>query len=187
MSCNVLTHNDYTVGWICALEVELAAAQAMLDEEHQNLPRVEQDTNTYTLGLIGQHNVVLACLPSGIPGTNAAATVATNLLRTFPRIRFNLLVGIEGGAPSSPDTDPRNDIRLGDVVVSNPGDAHGKLVPIWLSCSKSHIFTGGVMQYDFGKTIKDKKFICTGSSNKPPTTIGTAVTRLRARARQKAI
>ena len=28
------TNNDYTVGWICALEAELAASQAMLDEEH---------------------------------------------------------------------------------------------------------------------------------------------------------
>ena len=28
------TNNDYTVGWICALEAELAAFQAMLDEEH---------------------------------------------------------------------------------------------------------------------------------------------------------
>ena len=30
-------NNDYTVGWICALETELAASQAMLDEEHPDL------------------------------------------------------------------------------------------------------------------------------------------------------
>jgi hypothetical protein len=33
-----LTRKDYTVGWVCALPVELAAAQEMLDEEHQGLP-----------------------------------------------------------------------------------------------------------------------------------------------------
>ena len=76
------TNNDYTVGWICALDVELAASQAMLDEEHPDLPQGENDTNTYTLGRIGQHNVVLACLPSGTAGISAAATAARDLLRS---------------------------------------------------------------------------------------------------------
>ena len=44
-----LTNNDYTVGWICAIETELAASQAMLDEEDPDLPQAENDTNTYTL------------------------------------------------------------------------------------------------------------------------------------------
>jgi hypothetical protein len=29
----LLRHDDYTVGWVCALPVELAAAQEMLDED----------------------------------------------------------------------------------------------------------------------------------------------------------
>ena len=75
------TNNDYTVGWICALQVELAASQAMLlDGEHPDLLQAENDTNTYTLGRIGQHNVVLACLPSGTTGISAAATPARDLL-----------------------------------------------------------------------------------------------------------
>ena len=45
--------------------VELAASQAMLDEVHPDLPRDGNDSNTYTLGRIGQHNVVIAGLPSG--------------------------------------------------------------------------------------------------------------------------
>jgi hypothetical protein len=117
------TNNDYTVGWICALEPELAASQAMLDEEHPDLPQAENDTNTYTLGRIGQHNVVLACLPSGTSGISAATTAARDLLRSFPRVRFGLMVGVGGGAPSS---DPRQDIRLGDVIVSNPEGNCGK-------------------------------------------------------------
>lgn len=40
---------------------------------------------------------------------------------------------------------------------------------------------GGVIQYDFGKTIKEGRFIHTGSLNKPPTILRTAVTKLRAR------
>src|SRR5437667_4391297 len=98
----ILTNNNYTVGWVCALRDELAAAQAMLDKEHQNLPQDKRDTNTYTLGQIGQHNVVLACLGMGTTGANAAATAAANLLRSFPKVRFGLMVGIGGGAPSEP-------------------------------------------------------------------------------------
>jgi ankyrin repeat domain-containing protein 50 len=120
------TPSDYTVGWICALDVELAASQAMLDEEHPDLEEAENDTNTYTLGRIGPHNVVLACLPSGTTGISAAATAARDLLRSFPQVRFGLMVGVGGGAPSNPSDDPRQDIRLGDVVVSNPEGDYGK-------------------------------------------------------------
>jgi hypothetical protein len=86
------TNNDYTVGWICALpNTELAASQAMLDEEHPDLLQAENDTNVYILGRIGQHYVVLACLPSGTTGISAAATAARDLLRSFPRVRFGLM------------------------------------------------------------------------------------------------
>jgi nucleoside phosphorylase len=120
------TNNDYTVGWICALQSELAASQAMLDEEHPDLLQAENDTNTYTLGQIGRHNVVLVCLPSGTTGISAAATTARDLLRSFPKVRFGLMVGVGGGAPSNPSDDPGEDIRLGDVVVSNPEGNCGK-------------------------------------------------------------
>jgi len=40
--------------------------------------------------------------------------------------------------------------------------------------------TGGVLQYDFGRTIKDGKFIQTGSLNKPPAVLMTGVSKLRA-------
>ena len=58
-----LRRDDYTVGWVCALPVELAAAQEMLDEEHDTPQCDAHDTNIYTCGRVGQHNVVIACLP----------------------------------------------------------------------------------------------------------------------------
>ncbi|KAI9766809.1 MAG: hypothetical protein M1840_006284 [Geoglossum simile] len=158
-----LTNTDYTVGWICALEVELAASRAMLDKKHAAFPQDEKDPNTYSLGQLGQHNVVLACLGSGTTGTNSAAIAAANMLRSFPNIRFSLMVGIGGGVPSEPNDDPRKDIRLGDVVVCNPGTKYG-----------------GVVQYDFGKTIESGEFIHTSSLNKPPTILLTGVSMLRA-------
>ena len=73
------------VGWICALPTEMAAAKAMLDEQHNPLQQNSRDQNTYTLGRIGRHNVVLACLPIGVIGTLSAARVANQMLQTFNR------------------------------------------------------------------------------------------------------
>jgi hypothetical protein len=151
------SNTDYTVGWICALGAELAASQAMLDKEHPDLLQAENDTNAYTLGRIGQHNVVLACLPSGTAGIGAAAAAARDLLRSFPRVRFGLMVGVGGGAPSNPSDDPRQDIRLGDVIVSNPEGNSGKGRVYLFDKYELTKCPGGVLQYDFGKTIKDGK------------------------------
>ncbi|KAF2403465.1 purine and uridine phosphorylase, partial [Trichodelitschia bisporula] len=151
-----LRHEEYTIGWICALPMELAAAQEMLDEEHQSLPQNAADSNVYVLGRLGGHNVVIACLPVGQMGTNAAASVAAQMQLTFNSVRLGLMVGIGGGVPSTAD------VRLGDVVVSHPFKDHG-----------------GVVQYDFGKTTSDK-FERTGSLNSPPQVFLKAMASLKA-------
>ena len=153
-----LTREDYTVGWVCALPIELAAAQEMLDEEHQSLPQDADDSNTYTLGRMGEHNVVIACLPAGQTGNNSAASVVVQMKLGFNAIRFGLIVGIGGGVPNS-----GQDVRLGDVVVSQPLKEHG-----------------GVVQYDLGKATPSG-FTRTGFLNAPPTILLSAVASLRAR------
>jgi len=109
-----LSLQDYTVGWVCALPDELAAASELLDEEHQGHPNNANDNNLYTLGCMSGHNVVIACLPAGQLGTSSAATVASHMKSTFTSVRFGLMVGIGGGVPSG-----EFDIRLGDVVSVN--------------------------------------------------------------------
>ena len=111
-----LTHDDYTVAWICALPIEKTAARNMLDELHRPPPQPEHDRNIYTLGSTCGHNVVIVC--QGDMGTTAAAMVATQMIATFRKLRFGLLVGIAGGVPDM------EDIRLGDVVVSKRVVAH---------------------------------------------------------------
>ncbi|KAJ5709209.1 hypothetical protein N7493_010543 [Penicillium malachiteum] len=108
-------HADYTLAWICALPLELAAAEAMLDERHRTLPSKTTTQATYLLGKIAGHNAVVTCLPSGIYGITSAAVVVSQILSTFPNVRYGLVVGIGGGVPSN-----TADIRLGDVVVSKP-------------------------------------------------------------------
>ncbi|KAG7425584.1 Vegetative incompatibility protein HET-E-1 [Fusarium oxysporum f. sp. raphani] len=162
MAKRVLHRQDYKVGWICALPIELAAAQEILDEEHDYFDNEQSKTDRtasiYTLGRVGDHNVVLAGLPAGQLGTNSAAATAIQIQRDFPSIQFGLMVGIGGGVPSD-----ANDIRLGDVVVSQPQMMHG-----------------GVIQYDLGKT-RPNTFERTGFLNSPPTVLLEAVAQLQAR------
>jgi nucleoside phosphorylase len=156
-SLSALSHQNYTVGWICALPKEMAAARAMLDEIHRPLPQDVSDRNNYILGRMGVHNVVMACLPTGVVGTVSAARVANHMLSTFKWLRFGLMVGIGGGVPGV------KDVRLGDVVVGAPSGPFG-----------------GVIQYDFGKTMQDCKFFRTGTLNRPPDILLTAISRLQA-------
>src|SRR5271170_8055176 len=78
---------DYTVGLVCALPIELAAVTKMLDEEHHDLPRDDNDTNLYTLGHIGKHNVVIACLPAGLASQYGTGGEFGNSQYQDPRIQ----------------------------------------------------------------------------------------------------
>jgi hypothetical protein len=82
------------------------------------------------------------------------------MVRTFKGLRFGLMVGIGGGIPN---LDRGNDIRLGDVVVSQPTGT-----------------IGGVIQYDKGKSLDGGEFQRKGSLNAPPLTLLTALNALRA-------
>ncbi|KAL2782794.1 nucleoside phosphorylase domain-containing protein [Aspergillus keveii] len=140
------THASYTVAWICALPVELAAAKVFLDEIHPRLTQPESDHNVYTLGSISGHNVVVVCLPAGVYGTTSATAAVSHLKSTYQNVRFGLMVGVGGGVPRA-----NSDIRLGDIVVSKPTNT-----------------SSGVIQYDYGKTLQSGRFHHTGSLNKPP-------------------
>ncbi|KAI3009645.1 hypothetical protein CBS147346_1983 [Aspergillus niger] len=147
-------NTSYTLAWICALPEEYEVAIAILDEIH-GIPQHQplEDKNAYLLGRIGQHHVVMVCLPAGRMGTAAAASVAENLCRTFQSVRYGLLVGIGGGVPGVVSG---KDIRLGDVGVSVPGGRNG-----------------GVVQYD----LEDGE-VYQGQLNSPPEKLLSYVTLL---------
>lgn len=150
-----MSYENYTVAVICAMSFEMSAVRYMLDREHPRLQRKEGDLNIYVLGELYGNNIVLACLP-GNQGKGSAATVATNLARTFPAITLRFLVGIGGGVPSK-----EHDIRLGDVVVSMPSGEYG-----------------GVVQYDLGKKT-DYGFVLKGFLQPPPPLLRSAVETMR--------
>lgn len=100
----------------------------------------------------------MSVLPMGEYGLTSATRVAEEIVHSFPNSCFGLMVGIGGGAPS-----PKHDIRLGDIVVSMPTNGQG-----------------GVLQYDFGKTIQDQSFHLTRFLDKPPTLLCAAANGLKA-------
>ncbi|TQN71668.1 putative ankyrin repeat protein, partial [Colletotrichum shisoi] len=153
---SLLAVREDGVGWVCALPKEMTAARLMLDDLHESLAKIPGDENTYTFGNIRDHNIVIACLPSGQYGITSAAIVAENMRRSFPSIKVRLMVGIGGGAPD------KNDVRLGDVVVSHPTAT-----------------SSGVVPYNFGKTVQAGRFERTGVLNKPPRELLAVVAKLR--------
>jgi nucleoside phosphorylase/tetratricopeptide (TPR) repeat protein len=131
----------------------------MLNKTHSPLPQLSTDSNAYELGELNGHYIVITCLPAGVYGTVAAANVVSRLRSTFPRLQYGLMVGIGGGVPGK-----TNDIRLGDVVVSKPVGKHG-----------------GVIPYDYGKTVKGGKLESNGALNKPPQILLTHMSQIEAK------
>lgn len=160
--------SNYTIGWISAIDLEYAAAQEFIDDEHEPPSRIHRhDENHYALGRVGRHNVVMAVLPSGEHGVAAATRAATDMRHTFPNVRVCLIVGIVGGAPSQD-----HDIRLGEVVVSTPS-----FHPV----SGNH---GGVVQYDYARTMQARRFQSSKYLSPPPGILLSALAGVRARHRR---
>lgn len=149
---------SFRIGIICALCVEFEAVTSMLDDRFGQDVRFGE--SIFTCGRISAHNVAVVALPSGSTGTISASTEVNQMRSKFPNIKYALMVGIGGSAPG-----PKRDIRLGDIAVSEP-DAR----------------FGGVVQYDFGKTIHNGQFVLHGGTlNEPPRALLSAMLRLKAK------
>ena len=131
------SRDGYGIAVICALQIEADAVEAMFDEDWEKVHKYHElpnDPNTYTMGRIGEHNVVLAHMP-GIGKANSA-NVAASFRMAFRKIRLGLVVGICGGMPFIREnrSQPREvDVFLGDVIISTE-----------------------VFQYDLGHQFSDK-------------------------------
>ncbi|KAF3931908.1 hypothetical protein ABW20_dc0100432 [Dactylellina cionopaga] len=125
---------DFEVAIICALPLEASVVNELFDQEYDEIAygKARGDSNAYSTGVIGHHNVVLVYMP-GI-GKVAAATAAASLRASFQEIRLALVVGICGGAPSEYQSGEA--ILLGDVVISE-----------------------GLVQYDLGRQYPDSRYM----------------------------
>ncbi|KAF6817824.1 NACHT and ankyrin domain protein [Colletotrichum sojae] len=147
---------EYTIGWVCALPVKTTAARIFFDEAYDP-PRVRgHDNNSYHVGKIDDHKVVIATLPKWEYGLSSATAAVKDMIHTYHNIRVGFMVGIGGGAPTQ-----GRDIQLGDIVVSAPD--HG---------------VGGVLQFDYGIATQGKRYEPQGHLDQPPQSVLTAVASL---------
>ncbi|KAM3496832.1 hypothetical protein MY10362_009797 [Beauveria mimosiformis] len=107
---------NFRIAIICALPREADAVTLLFDkfwdDDGDIFGRAKRDTNTYITGRLGIHNVVLVTAPA--MGTPNAASTATCLRLSFPKVRLALLIGVCGGIPKIHS----RDVFLGDVVIS---------------------------------------------------------------------
>jgi nucleoside phosphorylase len=125
---------DFKIAIICALPLEASAVGALFDKrwDDQTYAKAPRDSNSYSTGVIGHHNVVLVHMPN--MGKVAAANAAAWLCVSFPGIQLALMVGICGGIPFGGQMS--KEIHLGDVVISE-----------------------GLVQYDLGKQFPNNRFV----------------------------
>ncbi|KAJ5721581.1 uncharacterized protein N7483_009515 [Penicillium malachiteum] len=102
----------------------------MLDEVHQILPLQSTDEYECILGTIGEHSVVIVSVPIGDYDPETPSPLPAWLKFRFHSIQFCIIAGIGSGVPSK-----EHDVRLGDIVVSEPGHGHN-----------------GAREYGLGKT-----------------------------------
>ena len=125
---------DFEIAIICALPLEASVVGALFDKrwDDQIYGKAPRDSNAYSTGVIGPHNIVLVHMPD--MGKVAAATAAACLRASFQGIQLALVVGICGAAPFGEQLS--EDILLGDVVISE-----------------------GLVQYDLGRQFPNNRFV----------------------------
>ncbi|KAJ0423479.1 nucleoside phosphorylase domain-containing protein [Aspergillus carlsbadensis] len=149
----------FDVAVFCALPLEADAIETLFDYRWDTeggtvrYNKAYGDPNSYSMGSMGTHNVVLVHMPG--MGKSHGAAVAAFCRASFPTIKLALVVGICGGAPTAPDGKV---IRLGDVVISS-----------------------ALVQYDFGRMRGDgfvRKDTLLDNLGRPSMEIRSALARL---------
>ncbi|KAF1989816.1 purine and uridine phosphorylase [Aulographum hederae CBS 113979] len=112
--------NEFEIAIICALSEEADAVKALFDVDwdlDRPFGRATGDTNIYSTGRIGIHNVVLVHL-AGMGKINAASGSA-RILCSYENVRLGLVVGICGGVPTiKAKKEVEKEVFLGDIVIS---------------------------------------------------------------------
>ncbi|KAL4724761.1 hypothetical protein ACLX1H_008207 [Fusarium chlamydosporum] len=119
------SRQEFRIAIFCALVIESDAVLSLMDQHwnRRDYGKVANDPNSYSLGTLGGHNVVIIHLPG--MGKGVAASAASSCRVSFPGIKLALVVGICGGVPFGSGNVER---ILGDVIISD-----------------------GLVQYDFGR------------------------------------
>lgn len=114
--------HPFQIGMIYALSLEAGMVEMVCDhrwkkkEDGSNYGRALNDPNTYRTGVIAGYNVFLGYCPG--MGSNSAAHVASWMTASFTGIKIILAVGICGAVPFRFHQEEKEEIVLGDCVIS---------------------------------------------------------------------
>ena len=107
---------QFEIAIFCALPAEADAVRALFDnywdDGDPSFGRADGDTNAYSTGSIGRHNVVLVHM-AGIGKGHAA--LASQCRLSFTGIKLAIVAGTCGAVPLTPED---REIVLGDVIIS---------------------------------------------------------------------
>ncbi|KAI1009085.1 hypothetical protein LB504_003130 [Fusarium proliferatum] len=124
------SRDGFHIGIVCARSSHYDTVSHIVDEfwDGSSFRRSRRDPNSYSVGRIGDHPVVIVLL--SLDGkVNSAAAVA-NFRASYPRLELVLVIGICGGVPGP---HAGEELLLGDVVISK-----------------------ALVQHDFGRQYPDR-------------------------------
>lgn len=101
---------------IYTLLVKRTTTRAILNKKRERiLNNNTRDQSVYFIRRIHDHNVIITHLSIDIDGIIAAAFIVKDIIKTFRRLRFELIISIKDDILHF---DKDNNIRLKDVVMS---------------------------------------------------------------------
>lgn len=91
----------FTVTWICAIETELVAVKQFPEKTHDDPDQLPaEDDNAYSINKVDKHDIGITILPRGQYRLVTAAVVTQDMTHSFRNLRFALMMGTGGVAPS---------------------------------------------------------------------------------------
>ncbi|KXH32882.1 pfs domain-containing protein [Colletotrichum simmondsii] len=133
------TSDDIRIAILCALTLEADAVEALFDYHWDDVDKsrfkAPGDKNSYSFGVFGGHQAVLAYMPG--MGKASGAMVASHCSGSFRKLGLTLLVGICGGVPFYIQ-DGTQELILGDVIIGEEIVVHdfGRQYPEGLARKK---------------------------------------------------
>ncbi|OHE96825.1 hypothetical protein CORC01_07792 [Colletotrichum orchidophilum] len=148
-----MDHRDCTIAWVLPSSEYHKTAEAFFDEVYNQVHTPLQ--MTYSIGRIGQHNVVAA---SKTPGATSLHTgdLVDNLLGDFPSIRAGFLASVDAIASSTAGI-----VRVGDVIVGTKN------------------LQSAVVYFDAKQTISQQRLVLTREPRRIPECAAMAIKSVR--------
>lgn len=111
--------SEFKIAIICALKIEAEAIAALFEhrfDRERPYTKVDNDSNSYSCGVIGGHYVVLIHMPGA--GKVRAAEAASNCKHSFPNVNLAIVAGVCGAVPHFTSGGVSREIVLGDIIIS---------------------------------------------------------------------